>query len=120
MDNVVELAGVRVFVWPAEGSPICCEQDAIDLISDAFDAEVAVLAIPASRLGEAFLDLRSGVAGAVLQKLVNYRYRVAIVGDISEAVAASNALRDFVRESNRGEMVWFTDDLAILEGKLAG
>ena len=41
------------------------------------------------------------------------------MGDVSAAVAASDPLRDFVRESNRGATVWFVDDLAALEARLA-
>ena len=57
--------------------------------------------------------------GEVIQKFVNYRLRLAFVGDIGVAVAASDALRDFVRESNRGRHVWFVADMAALEAKLS-
>ena len=36
---------------------------------------------------------------------------MAIVGDISRFMATSDALRDFVRESNRGTQVWFLPDV---------
>ena len=55
----------------------------------------------------------------MLQKLVNYHRRVAVVGDVAEAAEKSAPLRDFVRESNRGRTVWFVADLAELERKLA-
>ena len=60
-----------------------------------------------------------GLAGEVMQKFVNYQRQVVILGDLAEAVAASDALRDFVRESNRGRSVWFVADRAELEAKLA-
>ncbi|MET0865551.1 MAG: DUF4180 domain-containing protein, partial [Nakamurella sp.] len=63
--------------------------------------------------------LSSGLAGAVLQKLVNYRMQVAIMGDISAHLTGSAALRAFVVESNRGSQVWFVDDLDQLTGRLA-
>ena len=66
-----------------------------------------------------FFDLRTGLAGAVLQKLVNYHLRVAIVGDVTREVAASKAFADFVTESNRGGHVWFVRDEAELEARLA-
>ena len=74
--------------------------------------------VPVERLPPAFLDLKTRLAGEVLQKFVNYGLKVALVGDISAAVARSEALRDFVRESNRGRSVWFVEDLAALEAKL--
>ena len=45
-----------------------------------------------------------------MQKFANYGLRLAVVGDIAEPLGASAALRDFVRESNRGRQVWFVAD----------
>ena len=60
------------------------------------------------------------LGGEFLQKLVNYRFQIAVLGDVSAAAAAaSEPLRDFIRESNRGQTVWFVDDLAGLEAKLS-
>ena len=58
--------------------------------------------MPVARIAPAFFALATGVAGAVVQKFVNYRLRLVVVGDVTEHVAASTALRDFVREANRG------------------
>lgn len=55
----------------------------------------------------------------MIQKFVNYRTRLALVGDIGGPVAASPALADFVRESNAGDHVCFAPDLATLEHRLA-
>jgi hypothetical protein len=57
-------------------------------------------------LGEEFFNLRSGLAGEILQKVVNYRMRLAIVGDFSGY--ASKSLHDFIYESNRGGVIVFT------------
>ncbi|WP_412064463.1 DUF4180 domain-containing protein [Rhizobium sp. SYY.PMSO] len=45
--------------------------------------------------------------GAIIQKLVNYRSQLVIVGDTSRWVESSNALCDFVYESNKGCEVCF-------------
>ncbi|MFI2373842.1 DUF4180 domain-containing protein [Streptomyces sp. NPDC018964] len=42
-----------------------------------------------------------------------------IVGGIASRVADSDALRDFVREANRGTRMWFVADRAELERRLA-
>lgn len=60
-------------------------------------------------LGEDFFKLRTGVAGELLQKCSNFRIRLAIVGDFSEYT--SKSLRDFIYESNKGNLVYFTNDL---------
>ena len=114
-----EIAGVKVFVCPQAGACLADDRALSDLIGDLFSTGAQVVAIPLARLGPDFLRLGSGVAGALLQKLVNYRFQVAVVGDVAAPAAASAPLRDFIRESNRGQTVWFVDDLAALEAKLA-
>jgi hypothetical protein len=49
---------------------------------------------------------------------VQYRQRLAIVGDISGFLAESSALRAFVTESNRGKDVWFLASRAELGQRL--
>lgn len=115
---VRELAGVRAFVCADQGPALNAERDAADLLGEVFGAGARVIVLPVARLGPDFLRLKTRVAGEVLQKFITYGFRVAIVGDVSAAVAASDALRDFVRESNRGVMVRFVGDLAELERTL--
>lgn len=103
----------------AAGPVIARTDHAMDLIGNASYSGVSLVALPVQRLDPEFFRLASGLAGDVLQKFVNYRVRVAIVGDISAHVEASDALRDFVWESNRGEHVWFVADEQELESKLA-
>jgi hypothetical protein len=40
----------------------------------------------------------------------NYRRRLVVLGDVSAFVAGSDAFRDWVREANRGQDVWFLAD----------
>ena len=115
---VTERRGVPVLVCAADGPAIAGPQDALDLIGATY-GRADVVAVPAHRLDERFFTLRSGVAGEIMQKFVNYRVRLAVVGDISAHVAASTALRDLVRESNQGRHVWFVADLDELDTRLA-
>jgi len=52
-----------------------------------------------------FFDLKTRVAGEILQKFSNYRMRLAVVGDFS--IYKSNSLQDFIRESNRMGTIFF-------------
>jgi hypothetical protein len=113
------LAGLTVLVCSPDGPKLDSERAATDIVGEMFGPDAQVAAIPVERLGEGFLTLSTRVAGEVTQKFVNYGRRVAFVGDISAAVAASGALRDYVRECNRGRHVWFVADMAELEAKLA-
>ncbi|MCX4472909.1 hypothetical protein C5N14_10075 [Micromonospora sp. MW-13] len=116
-DEVRELAGVTVLVCDPAGPPVATVQDALDLIGAAF-LGAQVVAVPASRLNEDFFSLGTRFAGEVMQKFVNYRLRLAVLGDISRHLAASSALRALVHESNRAEHVWFLPDLDALESRL--
>lgn len=115
-----EIAGIRLLAFPPEGPVLASERDAADFIGEAFSARAGMVALPLSRLPSDFLVLSNTLAGHVLQKFVNYGIRVALVGDIAAAAEASTALRDFVRESNRGQWVWFVDSLEALEARLRG
>jgi hypothetical protein len=116
-DLVVERRGVPVLVCDAEGAPIAGAQDALDVIGSAV-SRAEVVALPVGRLDDRFFALPTGLAGEIMQKFVNYRLRLAIVGDISAQLAASTALRDLVTESNRGRHVWFVADLDELDTHL--
>lgn len=120
MAGVVEMGAERVLVCDAGGPSIDAEARATDLVGEALSAGASVVAIPVARLAPAFFQLRSGLAGAVAQKVVNYRLRLAVVGDISVEVAGSGPLRDWVVESNRRGEVLFVADLAALVERLEG
>jgi hypothetical protein len=120
---MIELLGWgsdHVLVCEPEGPAIDSPRAATDLIGEAMFAGASVLAVPASRLGPAFFQLRTGLAGEIAQKAVNYRLKLAVIGDISQHLAASNALRDWVREANRGREIWFEPDLDSLAARLGG
>ena len=117
-DEVVRLHGVGVLRCAPDGPPLDGENAALDLIGDAMGRDAQVVAVPAERVAEEFFLLRSGIAGAVMQKFVNYRLRLAVVGDVSRHVTGSTALRDFVHETNQGSHVWFLPDFDALDEKL--
>ena len=87
---------------------ICDLPSALDVsAATAFEMRCHKLAIEKEALAESFFDLRTGLAGEVLEKFVQYRVQVAIWGDYSGY--ASKALKDFIRESNRERAVFFAD-----------
>jgi hypothetical protein len=117
-DQVEQRSGAPVLVCAAHGPLVTSEQDALDLIGAAFGV-CDVVALPAGRLDERFFTLGTGLAGAIMQKFVNYRIRLAIIGDITDHLAASSALRALVHESNKGGQIWFVTDLDDLDAQLA-
>ncbi|MNS58898.1 hypothetical protein D3C72_918350 [compost metagenome] len=113
-----ERAGHRLWLVAAEGPALGTYQDALDLIGDALGHDAEVVVVPVARLHPEFWQLRTGMAGEFIQKLINYRLRFAVLGDLSAETAQSDALRDFVRESNRGRHVSFVADLDALVTQL--
>jgi hypothetical protein len=118
--SLQEVAGRRCLFTDAEGPPIGDAKSISDIVGEALGERAELVVVPVGRLDPAFFQLRSGIAGEFLQKLVNYRLRIAIVGDVSAHVAASNAFRDLVVECERGQDVLFVADVGALERRLAG
>jgi hypothetical protein len=117
--TLIEREGRRLLVADAEGRPLGSSRDALDLIGEAFGQRAEVIVIPTARLDPEFLRLLSGLLGEFVQKVINYRLKLAVIGDLSAAIAASDALRDFVRECDRGRDVLFVPDVAALLARLA-
>ncbi|MDD7967009.1 DUF4180 domain-containing protein [Actinomycetospora lemnae] len=111
-----EVHGVGVLVLDREGPTIRDEAGALDVIGQTYGTGVDVVAIPVDRLDPAFAQLSSGVAGAIVQKFVNYRLRLVVVGELG---ATSGPVADWVREANRGRELWFVRDLDELEERLS-
>jgi hypothetical protein len=117
MTTATDIAGHHCVVIDDAGPPI--DDGGRGLVEDALNEGASVVVVPAARLGREFFNLRSGVAGEMLQKLVNYRLALAIVGDVSAYVAESAALRDFIIECDRGHDVIFAADRDALAARLA-
>ena len=84
-------------------------QDALDLMVDLGSQGCDRMIIHERNLNRGFFDLKTRLAGEILQKFSNYNVRLAIIGDFSKYESLS--LRDFIRESNRGNMIYLAEDL---------
>ncbi len=80
--------------------------DALDLFANARHLHGAShVIVRRDNLPAEFFDLKSGLAGEILQKVSNYRLRLAILGDYTDV--PSGPLHDFIWESNRAGTVLF-------------
>ncbi|MGN8024508.1 DUF4180 domain-containing protein [Phyllobacterium sp. 22229] len=118
-DETIEMHGVRVLLFAGDGEKLAAAQDANLFLSETWARDATLAVIPVSRLGGDFFDLKTRIAGEVIQKFVNYQVGLAILGDISAWADTSKPLRDFVYETNRGRSLWFIRDLAELDQRLA-
>lgn len=81
-------------------------QDALDLMASVRyndDCDKIILFQP--NLTEDFFELKTRLAGDILQKFVQYHVALAIVGNFGQY--KSKSLRDFIYECNKGRHVFF-------------
>lgn len=85
-------------------------QSAIDLMMTVkYETGIKNIAISKNLITDKFFILSSGLAGEILQKFINYRFRIAIYGDYSNYT--SKPLKDFIYESNHGHDIFFVESL---------
>lgn len=83
-------------------------QDALDLMADCYYQESDGILLQDYNIIPDFFNLKTGLAGDILQKFSNHQMRLAIVGDFSKYPGKS--LRDFINESNKHGRIIFTDN----------
>ncbi|MGG1657991.1 DUF4180 domain-containing protein [Brevibacillus sp. NRS-1366] len=102
----VEAGGANIAVVSSNEILIVDVQTALDLMATVqYETGCDRIIINKSLLNESFFDLKTRLAGEILQKFINYRVKVAIVGDFS--VYSSKSLKDFIYESNNGNAIFF-------------
>ncbi len=80
-------------------------EDALAILGDLYFQEVDRLLIYERNIIPIFFDLKSRIAGDILQKFTQYQMPVSIIGDFSNY--QSKSLRDFIFESNQGIQIHF-------------
>ena len=98
--------GQSIAELSAEGVMLSTAQQFLQMIMDS-SAEGII--VHQESIDQKFFDLRSGLAGEMLQKVANYRLRLAIVGDFS--IYESKSLKAFILESNRSNAIVFVNTI---------
>ncbi len=80
-------------------------QDALDLLGSAMFKQIFKIIISSHHLSPDFFELKTGLAGEILQKFSTYDMQLAIVGDFSHS--ESRSLSDFIKESNKTGRILF-------------
>lgn len=78
---------------------IAAAEDGADLVGNLYFEGFDKAILHKKNISPAFFDLKTGIAGEVLQKFSTYRIRLAIVGDFSSY--ESKSVKDFIFESNK-------------------
>ena len=107
--NIIKENNTEIAVLDSSDILINDVQSALDLIATVgWETGCSRIIIDKSLISEEFFDLKTKLAGEVLQKFINYHVNIAIVGDFS--VYTSKSLRDFIYESNKGKNIFFLPD----------
>lgn len=80
-------------------------EDSLQLIVDVYYQGFNRIVLYEKNITPAFFDLKTKLAGYILQKFVNYQMLLIIVGDFSKY--PSQSLKDFIYESNKGNQINF-------------
>ena len=91
--------------------------DGLDLLGNLYYQGFDRIIMQEKNIAHAFFDLKTGIAGEILQKFSNYRVRLAIVGDFSKY--DSQSFKDFRLESNKLGHISFVDSLALAIDQLS-
>ncbi|MGN7785607.1 DUF4180 domain-containing protein [Niabella sp. 22666] len=85
-------------------------EDSLDLLGNLYYQGFEKIIIYEKNITSQFFDLKTRIAGDILQKFVQYRMPLIIVGDFGKF--NSKSLNDFIFESNKGKQINFVSDLS--------
>lgn len=91
--------------------------EAVQLIMDLYYQDFSKIIIREKNISPAFFDLKTGVAGEILQKFSNYKAQLVIIGEFTRYPGKS--IRDFIYESNKGRQVNFLESLSLAVERLS-
>lgn len=91
----------------AEEVLISNPEEGLQLLADLYYQGFDKIVVHEKNISPEFFDLKTGIAGEILQKFSNYRMQLVIVGEFSKYPGKS--IKDFIYESNKGKQVNFLD-----------
>jgi len=112
-----EISNTKIAEVVSDKMIIQSAQDALDLLGNMYYQDFDKMVIYEENIMAEFFDLKTKIAGEILQKFSNYRVQLAIVGDFSKY--ESRSMQDFIFESNKTRQVNFTKTLAEALEKLS-
>lgn len=106
--HIIDIENTRIAKPVSKDTVISTVRDATDLMGNADYQGARNIILEEGNLDLVFFDLKTGMAGEILQKYSNYRMRLAIIGEFGKF--DSNALNAFISECNRGNSIFFVPD----------
>ncbi len=97
--ELIDLNGTCIAELISDNIVINNLQDALDIMADCSYQGARRIIVYEINITPDFFDLKTGIAGEILQKFSTYDIKLAIVGDFSKY--SGKSLRDFIYESNK-------------------
>lgn len=85
-------------------------EDGLELLGNLYYQGFDKIIIHEKNITPEFFDLKTKIAGEILQKFAQYQMPLIIVGDFSKY--KSKSLNDFIFESNKSKQINFIKDLS--------
>jgi DNA-binding PadR family transcriptional regulator len=98
--KVIERNDKKYIECDSEETPLRSEQDALDLMAICFENVTNLVMLHSEVLTDDFFKLKTGLAGQILQKFINYQIKAAFVLPVEEKVKGK--FKDLMTEANRG------------------
>jgi DNA-binding PadR family transcriptional regulator len=99
--SIQDKNGQKYVLIGGSGNPVASQLDGVSMIIALAENGTNLLLIENERLSDDFLQLRTGIAGDILQKFATYNIKAAIVID-SERVTGK--FKDFLAESRQSKL----------------
>jgi hypothetical protein len=116
--NIIEANNHKIAEIVSDEIVINDTQGALDLMADADYYEARRIILSEFNLKPAFFELRTGMAGDILQKFSQYSVKLAIIGEFEKY--KSKSLKAFILESNRGSQIFFVPNRDTAIARLTG
>ncbi len=115
--DLIEADGISFAEIITEKHEIKTPQDGLDIVGNSVYKGSYKIIIHEEGLSPDFFDLKTGLAGEILQKFSNYNCELAIIGDFSKY--KSQALKDFIVECTRNGRINFVSSMTEAQQVLA-
>ena len=116
--EIHNIEGLRIAEIISDEILVISADDGLDLLGNLYYQDFDGAIIHEYNITTDFFDLKNGLAGEILQKFSNYRFRLCVIGDFKKH--KSKSVNDFIYESNKGRQINFVASKVEAVNNLAG
>jgi hypothetical protein len=103
------IGNIKIAEVTSDNIIIQSAEDGLDLMGNIYYQGFDKVIVYEKNITPDFFDLKTKIAGEILQKFSNYRIGLTIIGDFSKY--ESKSMKDFIFESNKTRHVNFVKTL---------